>query len=112
MEQQHGTWGDRLRTFQNSSCLVTLLFLKPNKRCSWHSHKTAFNQFTVIKGVLGVKTENGLTKVYPKQCFTVPPGVMHEFQTYKLPVIVEEIAYVEYNENDIDREKLGGPLNE
>lgn len=112
MEQQHGTWGDRLRTFQNNSCLVTILFLKPNKRCSWHSHKTAFNQFTVIEGTLGVKTENGLTKVHPKQCFTVPPGVMHEFQTYDDFTVVEEVAYVEYNENDIDREKLGGALNE
>ena len=112
MEQQHGTWGDRLRTFQNDNCLVTILFLKPNRRCSWHYHKTVWNQFTVISGELGVKTEHGLTKVYQKQCFTVAPGIYHEFQTYKDPVIVEEVAFVKYDEHDIERKKLGGPLHE
>jgi len=112
MEQAHGTWGDRLRTFQNDNCLVTILFLQPNRRCSYHYHKTAFNQFTVISGKLGVKTEHGLTMVYPKQCFTVDPDVKHEFQTYDKPTIVEEVAYVKYNENDIYRSSLGGPLNE
>ena len=111
MEQQHGTWGDRLRTFQSDNCLVTLLFLKPKRRCSWHYHVTAFNQFTVISGKLGVKTEHGLTMVYPKQCFTVSPGIYHEFQTYDKPTIIEEVAYVKYDEHDIQRTKLGGTLD-
>lgn len=73
----------------------------------------AFNQFFVISGNLGVKTETGgvhrqVTWLSPKQSFTVPPGVMHEFRTGSEPAVVEEIAYVEYDTGDIHRELLGG----
>ena len=89
---------------------MTILYLFPNKRCSWHKHTTQYNQFFVISGRLGVKTVNGLTEITPKQSFTVPPGVMHEFQTYDEPTIIEEVAYVKYDEYDIHRKKLGGDL--
>ena len=112
MEQTHGTWGNRLRTFQWDAGLVTLLWLEPNQRCSWHSHSTAWNQFTVIQGCLGVKTDKGYTtKLTEKQCFTVEPGVVHEFQTYDDGAIIEEVAFVKYSDHDIQREKPGGSLD-
>jgi len=40
----------------------------------------------------------------------VEPGIQHEFQTYEEGAVVEEIAYVVYDENDIQRERLGGVL--
>jgi len=111
--QTHGTWGERLRTFKWDGGITTILFLEPNQRCSWHSHKTTWNQFTCIVGEIGIKTDKGyVTRLGPKQTFTVEPGVMHEFQTYEQPTIIEEIAYVEYNEQDIDRTKTGGPLED
>ncbi len=112
MEQTHGTWGDRVRIFHNDSCLVTHLTLKPHKRCSWHSHKTAYNLFYVLQGLLGVKTEDGLTWISPGGCFNVEPGKMHEFQTNLQTTNVIEIAYTKYNEHDILRDKLGGDLDE
>jgi mannose-6-phosphate isomerase-like protein (cupin superfamily) len=110
MEQTHGSWGERLRTFQWDGGLCTILFLEPNQRCSWHCHSTAYNQFTVISGELGVRTDKGyVTRLGPKQVFTVEPGICHEFETYDSRTIVEEIAFVKYNEYDIQRQKLGGP---
>ena len=110
--QTHGTWGERLRTFSWSGGIATILWLEPNQRCSWHSHKTAFNRFTCISGKLGIKTDKGYTtKIGPKQMFEVEPGIEHEFQTYDEPTVIEEIAYVRYDEYDIDRKSLGGPLN-
>jgi D-lyxose ketol-isomerase len=44
--------------------------------------------------------------------FEVEPGVTHEFQTYEEPTIIQEIAYVNYDPEDIQRETLGGPLDE
>ena len=112
MEQTHGTWGERLRTFQWSGGIVTLLFLQPKHECSWHKHQTSFNKFTCISGKLVIKSDKGYeTTIGPKQCFTVEPGVMHLFRTLDEPTIVEEIAYTNYNEFDIQREKLGGPVN-
>jgi len=113
MEQLHGTWGNRLKTFRWDGGLVTLLWLEPKKRCSWHKHEKTFNQFTCIKGVVGIKTERGYTTLLTeKQVFTVEPGDFHEFQTYEEPAIVEEIAYVKYEEADIYRKKIGGDLKE
>lgn len=111
--QTHGSWGERLRTFKWTGGIATILFLNPWQRCSWHKHKTTWNQFTCITGELGIKTDKGYTtRLRPKQTFTVEPGVMHEFQTYYEPAIIEEIAYVEYDEHDINRDKIGGPLKE
>jgi len=109
--QTHGTWGERLRTFKWDGGIATILFLRPNQRCSWHNHTTTWNQFTCIQGCVGIRTDKGyVTKLCEKQTFTVEPGVAHEFQTYEDGAIVEEIAYVVYDETDINRARLGGPL--
>ena len=112
MSQTHGSWGERLRTFRTNDTLVTLLFLKPRQRCSWHKHVATYNKFTCVSGSVGIRTDKGYeTVLLPKQEFTVEPGVMHEFRTYDEDAVVEEIAYVAYDENDIQRETLGGPMN-
>ena len=109
--QTHGSWGERLRTFSWDGGIVTLLWLRPWQRCSYHHHNETWNRFTVISGELGVLTDKGqTTHITSKQMFEVEPGVKHEFQSYYEPVIVEEIAYVKYNEKDIIREALGGEL--
>ena len=113
MEATHGTWGERVRIFQNDSVLVTVLYLKEWQRCSWHWHKTAFNQFYVISGELGIKTSKGYTShKKPETSFTVEPGIKHEFQTYYEPTVIVEVAFVKYDEHDIEREQLGGSLKE
>ena len=112
MEQGHGSWGNRLRTFKWDGGIVTILFLEPMRRCSWHKHLTSYNKFTCISGKVVIKTDKGYsTTLTEKQEFTVEPGVMHEFQTLDEPAIVEEIAYTKYTEYDILREQLGGPMN-
>lgn len=108
--QTHGTWGERLRTFSWDGGMVTLLFLKANTRCSWHSHKTVWNRFVCISGRVGIQTDKGhTTTLIPKQMFEVEPGVIHEFQVYE-DSIVEEIAYTRYDESDINRITLGSEL--
>lgn len=70
----------------------------------------------MVTGCLGVKTEIGpgatteVTKLFQKQSFIVGPGINHEFITYDKPTIVEEIAYVQYDESDIHRLQLGGDI--
>ena len=110
----HGTWGSRVVTWQDDCKLVAILYLKPNKRCSWHKHNHASNQFFVVSGQIVVKTDIGpedqrnYTTVKEGQSFCVGPGVYHEFRTTDVPAIVEEIAYVSYDKSDISRKQLGG----
>jgi len=114
MEQTHGTWGRRIITRQDSYSVTTILYLEPNKRCSWHNHNHSYNQFFVIEGELNVKTDIGpegqinQTTLTEGQFFTVFPGVTHEFSTNGDRTIIEEIAYVEFDKNDINRKELGG----
>ena len=111
MEATHGTWGNRIKTFQWDGGLVTILYLEPNQRCSWHVHKAQYNQFFCIEGKVGIKTDKGhITWLGPKHVFTVEPGVQHEFRTDEEGALIQEVAYVKYDENDIDRKLIGGPM--
>jgi hypothetical protein len=44
----------------------------------------------------------------PNEFFTVNPPDKHEFQTLDEPTKIIEIAYVKYDENDIQRDNIGG----
>jgi len=118
MDTQHGTWGVRTRIWDDHASLHTILYLKPNKRCSWHKHAHAYNMFYVISGELTIKTDIGpngqrnLTTITKGQSFTVQPGIFHEFRTGDKETTVYEIAYVKYNVTDIHREQLGGDIME
>ena len=116
MDTQHGTWGVRSRLWEDNASLHTVLYLKPNKRCSWHSHAYAYNMFYVISGELTIKTDIGpdnersYTTITQGQSFTVKPGVKHEFRTGKAETTIYEVAYVKYDSRDIHRELLGGDI--
>jgi mannose-6-phosphate isomerase-like protein (cupin superfamily) len=112
MERTHKSWGNKCNVFQNDSCEVSILDLNPQQRCSWHYHKTKFNQFYVLRGELFIKTDWGIEKIGEGQIFTVKPGEWHEFQTHEQPCLAQEIMFVQYNSEDIERKTLGGPLNE
>ena len=112
MERTHKTWGDRVRVHRNDLAEVSYLDLMPNQRCSWHTHKTKFNQFFVVEGEIFIKTDWGLSSVTKGQVFTTRPGEWHEFQTGNFPAKVIEVMYVQYDEADIIRKDLGGPLTD
>ena len=112
IERQQKTWGQRTKIFENDLCEVCLLQLVPKQRCSWHSHKGKINQFYVIEGELGIKTEWGETILGPEEFFTIFPPDRHEFQTHEKPAKVIEVAFVKLDPEDIQREILGGPLGQ
>lgn len=112
MERTRKSWGIKNNLFQNDLCEVSILELEPDQRCSWHSHRAKSNQFYVISGTLYVKLIDGTTEVEAGQIFTTRPGEMHEFQTRLMPTMVQEIMYVQYDAEDIDRKNRGGKLNQ
>jgi mannose-6-phosphate isomerase-like protein (cupin superfamily) len=112
MERTFKSWGTKTNVFLNDLCEVSVLDLSPFQRCSWHSHKTKFNDFYVIRGELFIKTDWGTARVGEGQTFTTRPGEWHEFQTHKTPCLVLETMYVLYNPEDIERKTIGGPLDE
>ena len=111
MERTYKTWGQKWNIFQNDLNEVSYLDLQPNQRCSWHRHDTKSNLFFVIEGVLHVKTEWGTANVAEGEIFTTRPGDWHEFQTGDSGCRVIEVMFVKYDPEDIEREKVGGPIN-
>ena len=111
MERTYKTWGNKWNVFQNDLCEVSLLYLEPKQRCSWHRHQTKYNQFFVIEGEIFIKNEYTTVKIGKGQIFTIAPGEWHEFQTGQNPAIVQEIMFVQYDAGDIERSILGGPLD-
>ena len=110
MERTRKTWGEKVNIFKNDTCETSVLYLKPNQRCSWHTHQTKFNLFYVLKGELVMKLEDGLSQVLPGQIFTTRPGEFHEFQTRDLDTICIEVMYVQYDSEDIQRKIIGGAM--
>lgn len=112
MERTYKTWGEKYELFLNDLCEVNILYLRPKQRCSWHKHTTKFNKFFVVKGEIIIKNQYEDVPVKQGQVFTTVPGEYHEFQTTDFPAVVIEIMYVKYDPSDIQRETLGGPINE
>ena len=110
MERTHGSWGDKLNVFRNDLCEVSILELVPQQRCSWHKHNSKWNLFYVLEGELFIKTDHGISRLKEGGFFTTRPGEWHEFQTASQPAKIMEIMYVRYDAQDIQREKLGGPI--
>lgn len=111
MIRESKIWGERWCLHQDSTHTTNILKLKADFRCSWHSHKTKWNLFAVISGSVGIKTIDGETILGPGESFTVAPGEMHEFRVHEDSVMVEEM-YVEYDDDDIDRENVGGKMED
>lgn len=112
MEREHKIWGERWKCRNDSTHESSLLFLKPNTRCSWHGHREKYNLFVVVYGRVGIVTEFGETLLERGESFTVDPGCKHEFRAYKDSLMFEEM-YVEYASGDIQRnmEKLGSTFD-
>ncbi len=116
MKRTSKTWGEKYEVFKNDLCEVSVLYLQPRQRCSWHKHVSKFNLFYVIEGELYIKLDNGVSvetaELRERDSFTTPPGQYHEFQTRDKPAVITEVMYVTYDADDIQREELGGPLHE
>ena len=112
MEREHKVWGERWICRGDSTHEASLLFLKPDTRCSWHSHREKYNLFVVVYGRVGIVTEYEEVILERGEHFTVQPGLKHEFRSYKESLLFEEM-YVEYQSGDIQRnmKQLGGSLN-
>jgi mannose-6-phosphate isomerase-like protein (cupin superfamily) len=110
MQVMSKSWGIKTELFKNDLCEVSILNLNEGQRCSWHRHRSKWNQFYVLEGSIEVVTEDGSSKVLRGQIFTTNPLQWHEFRTPYGPALVQEIMYVKYESEDIDRETQGGPL--
>jgi len=114
MERESKVWGQRWLIRKDSTHATSFLKLDEGYRCSWHCHQEKYNLFFVVWGKIGILIEgiDGRRKetiLTEGQFLTVAPRQWHEFRVYEHSGVIEEM-YVEYSENDIERETKGGKL--
>lgn len=106
-------WGERWVIRQDSTHAVSYLKVKEGYRCSWHQHSTKYNLFVVLEGrlrlIIEEMGERSVIELQSGESFVIKPGQWHEFQAVKESRVIEEM-YVEYDEGDIHREKLGSKI--
>lgn len=119
MEHIRKTWGIKKNIYQDDLSEVSILYLEPNRRCSWHAHRSKVNRFYVVEGKVGIMCQFGSDDGQERALtildkgdmpFDVFPPDAHEFRTYDEPCILLEVMFVKYDCNDIMRASLGGPL--
>lgn len=114
-------WGTTTALVSTPMFEMHRLFIKPWHRCSLHSHKTKHNAFFVISGCLhidGGKPElddpiwrpHELVTLRQGDCWTVAPGVWHQFRTGYDACVALEMYYTEPLSEDIIRYNTGGPV--
>jgi len=116
MRIEQKVWGERWMIREDSVHTTNILILKKGFRCSWHKHQCKYNLFVVIKGSVEIIVDEGdpchyLTVLNEGDDFVVAPNTWHEFRVLEDGIMAEEM-YVQYDDEDIERAKLGGPIDE
>lgn len=114
MMRERKCWGERWLVRHDSTHATSFLKLEKGFQCSWHRHQSKYNLFVLIRGKVGIVTEQfgglqPMTILTPGEVFTTKPGEWHKFVVLEDSEMLEEM-YVEYSEADIERKELGGSL--
>jgi quercetin dioxygenase-like cupin family protein len=115
MNIQGKVWGYTSSLFNKNNVEIHLLQADKGGYCSKHYHKSKYNRFFVIKGILkitvwkdyGTETLEDVTILGTGMECTVPPGDFHRFEALE-DTDALEIYWVDLRENDIVREDHGG----
>ena len=116
---QGKVWGTTTPLFCKNNVELHYVEIKKGGYCSKHLHKSKYNRFFVMKGLLqvtiwknyGSETLEDISIIKEGQECTVSPGDFHKFVALE-DTIALEIYWVELSESDIKREDHGGMLDE
>lgn len=109
MTTQGKSWGRTTLIASNKAFELHLLFIKKGGVCSKHLHRTKFNGFLVLSGMLMVriwKPEQGLvdtTEIGAGEYTEISPGQYHQFEALEETTAIE-IYWAEFDPDDIVRQ--------
>ena len=113
---KHGKiWGSTQTLFSKNNVEFHRIEVNKGFECSKHKHNHKFNAFYIEKGCLKVKIwKNDYdlvdeTIIKTGEMTTVKPGEFHLFQSLE-DTIAYEIYWVEIEDDDIQRETCGKPI--
>lgn len=115
--QEDKIWGTTYTLLRTDACSNHLLKIKPNYRCSRHTHRLRVNQFVLISGDIRVlyyppgSTTPTEVKLMPMVPFSVYPGVLHWFESRDVESIMLETYVGVVDVDDIERHDEGRALS-
>jgi mannose-6-phosphate isomerase-like protein (cupin superfamily) len=115
MNTQGKVWGLTQHIFGHNSVSIHRIEIEPGGRCSKHTHQHKWNAFWMESGELEIEVwKNSYdlidrTTIRTGQMTKVPPGEYHRFVNNSgQKCVVYEIYWTELEEDDIQREDVGG----
>ena len=106
-------WGQTTQIFTKQNTEIHDISIEPHSKCSKHCHKTKFNGFYCLDGVVTIrvwKNDYDLvdeTILMPNEYTEVRPNEYHQFQTLQCDCRLLEFYWTELDTNDITREGHG-----
>lgn len=96
-------WGSFNRFTKNEPCTVKLITVSPDKRLSLqkHSHRSEF--WHIISGSGSATVGEHEYPAHPGDEFEIPTGTAHRISAGQAGLTFLEIAFGEFDENDIVR---------
>jgi len=115
MNTQGKVWGLTQHIFGHNGVSIHRIEIEPGGRCSKHKHQHKWNAFWMESGELEIEVwKNSYdlidrTIIRTGQITKVPPGEYHRFVNNSgQKCVVYEIYWTELEEDDIQREDVGG----
>jgi mannose-6-phosphate isomerase len=96
-------WGLFERYSLNEPSTVKLIMVEPSKRLSLQYHNNRDEFWKVIKGPVEVRTEDKTRMLETGESILIPRKTVHRLGALDEPAIVLEIAYGQFDEQDIVR---------
>jgi mannose-6-phosphate isomerase-like protein (cupin superfamily) len=102
-DSEERPWGTPERFTANETTTVKLLHMKPGKRFSLQRHKHRSEFWRAVRGS-GMVTVGEETRPFKEgDEVMVPTGTVHRLEGGPDGLVVLEIIFGEYDENDIER---------
>ena len=96
-------WGKFEKFHENKPCTVKLIYVNANSRLSLQYHNRRSEFWKVIKGTAMVELEGKDIILTEGETLTIPRQAKHRVAALDSECVILEIAYGQFDENDIVR---------
>lgn len=103
MKKTKKPWGWFEQFNQNTSCTVKFLHVNPGERLSLQYHEKRREFWKIVRGPALVQIGNKKTTGREGDEFEIPAKARHRLSALDSEVLVLEISYGRFDENDIVR---------
>lgn len=104
-------WGEFIEFTKNTPSTVKIITVKAGESLSLQKHRNRDEFWRVISGMGSIKIGDDSFSAKQNDEYFVPRGVTHRMSAGVEPLVVLEIAFGDFDENDIERldDKYGRP---